>query len=171
MKLFIDGSVDPGSRVGFGAYLLCKEIDAIAGDNSEKIKIRAFKNTSSTRLELEVLIWALSEVNCHKLTIYTDSQNIIKLLLRRHKIEENDYRTNSGGLLGNHILYKTFFQMFDSMSLEFVKVKGHSPKSQRSGIESIFGLVDRASRRALRGHRQAHNLQSVRVGSPSNASK
>lgn len=159
MNLFIDGSVDPKSRVGFGAYLLNEEIDSIVDDSSESIKIRAFNNTSSTRLELEVLIWALGEVIYNELSIYTDSQNIIKLLQRRDKIEENDYGTNSGVLLGNHLLYKTFFQRFDSMSLEFFKVRGHSPKSQRSGIESIFGLVDRASRRALREHRQ-HTISS-----------
>ena len=53
IKLFCDGSVNPKTKIGFGAYFIYDE-------NLEKqnIKIKKFVDTSSTKLELEVLLWA-----------------------------------------------------------------------------------------------------------------
>ena len=101
MKLFIDGSVDPKLRIGYGAYLLIKDLENSTDDNSEEVRIRAFEDTSSTKLELEVLLWAVDEINGDGVTVYTDCQNIIKLLDRRAKLEKSGYRNKQGEIIKN----------------------------------------------------------------------
>ncbi len=57
----------------------------------DTIKTKKFENTSSTKLELETLLWALSEINLDncKIIIYTDCQNIIGLKERRAGLVKN----------------------------------------------------------------------------------
>ncbi len=44
--LFTDGSVNPQSRVGFGAYLFLEKKEFCCGELENKIKIKKFDNTS-----------------------------------------------------------------------------------------------------------------------------
>ncbi len=150
--LFTDGSVNPQSEVGFGAYLLLENIESFCTELEEKIKIKKFNNTSSTKLELETLLWALDEVNLKnfKIVVYTDCQNIIGLGDRRDRFEKNNYITGKGKLIKNHDLYKEFFKKIDSLDCEFIKVKGHKKASVKNEIDEIFTLVDKATRQALR---------------------
>jgi len=101
---------------------------------------------------LQTLLFALGEVpnNGQKITIYTDSQNIIGLPARQNRLEQNNYYSAKNKLLTNHELYKTFFQLTKQLDCEFVKVVGHAPKSTKNTIEQLFTLVDKASRKALR---------------------
>ena len=95
--LFTDGSVNPQSRMGFGAYLLLEKKEFCCGELENKIKIKKFDNTSSTKLELETLLWALNDVSLKsfKLIVYTDCQNIIGLNERRGRFEKNNYMTST----------------------------------------------------------------------------
>ena len=61
--LFTDGSVNPQSGIGFGAYLLLEDIKTSSFKAEDKIKIKKFENTSSTKLELETFLWALNDLN------------------------------------------------------------------------------------------------------------
>lgn len=154
LLLFTDGSVDSASKVGYGAYLLVaktKVLDAF-DELSSQINVQRFEQTSSTRLELQTLLWALSEVQTpeHKLTIFSDSQNIISLPGRRKRLEQYDYRSKQNRQLNNYQLYKDFFRLTDRLDCEFIKVRGHRAAQQKNFIENIFALVDRASRKALR---------------------
>ncbi len=150
--LFTDGSVNPQSKVGFGAYLLLETAKFFSVELEKRIKIKQFDNTSSTKLELETLLWALSDVNLekYKIIVYTDCQNIIGLKDRRVKFEKNNYMTSKGREINNHELYKDFFKKLDILDCEFVKVKGHKKTSIKNEIDEIFTLVDRATRKALR---------------------
>jgi len=56
--LFTDGSVNPQSKIGFGAYLFLNKLEFFSLELEKKIKIQKFVNTSSTKLELETLLWA-----------------------------------------------------------------------------------------------------------------
>jgi ribonuclease HI len=56
--LFTDGSADTINKVGVGAYLLLSSL--IDSPKQEVVKTKKFKNTSSTKLEIETLIWALT---------------------------------------------------------------------------------------------------------------
>lgn len=151
--LFTDGSVNPQSCVGFGAYLLLETLEVSSAQLEKKIKTKKFENTSSTKLELEALLWALDEVSLKnsKIVVYTDCQNIIGLPARRDGFEAKNYMTSKAKLIKNHELYKEFFKRVDILDCEFMKVKGHKKTSVKDEIDEIFTLVDRASRNALRG--------------------
>ena len=150
--LFTDGSVNPQSGIGFGAYLLLEKKEFLCTELDEKIKIRKFDNTSSTKLELETLLWALNDVSLKnfKIVVYTDCQNIIGLGGRRDRFEKNNYMTGKAVLIKNHELYKDFFKSLDILDCEFIKIKGHKKASVKNEIDEIFTLVDRATRKALR---------------------
>ena len=151
IKLFCDGSVNPQKKIGYGAYFLYTDIDTIA-KAKQKIRTKKFEDTSSTKLELEVLLWALEDIELvdKEITVYTDCQNILGLENRREKLESNKYKTSTGKILKNHILYKEFFEKIDKLNCMFIKVKGHKPSQEKDLIDDLFTLVDRGSRDMLR---------------------
>jgi ribonuclease HI len=150
--LFTDGSVNPQREEGVGAYLLIDKSEFSSSELKQKIKIKKFYNTSSTKLELETLLWALSEVDLKnfKTIVYTDCQNIIGLPARRDGFERKNYMTSKHKQIKNHKLYKAFFKMVDILDCKFIKVKGHKKTSVKDEIDEVFTLVDRATRKALR---------------------
>ena len=152
IKLFTDSSVNPQEKIGFGAYLLLDDENESLEELKEHIKIKRFENTSSTKLELQTLLWALDEIVDKNVIIevYTDCQNIIGLENRRDKLEKNHFYSSSKKLIANHELYKDFYEKLDELNLTFIKVKGHKKNSLKDEIDNIFNLVDRASRVALR---------------------
>ena len=151
--LFTDGSVDTQSKIGYGAYLSVSEHGLSLDSLRECVKVRRFEHTSSTKLELQTLLWALKDIQTleSKVTVYTDSQNIMGLPGRRERFEQNSYRSKKGRLLNNYELYQEFYRMTDQLKCRFVKVRGHQVSSQKDDIDRLFTLVDRASRNALRG--------------------
>ncbi len=150
--LFTDGSVNPQSGIGYGAYLLVDKLEYLSTELEKNILLKKFDNTSSTQLELETLLWALDNTSLKnfKIVIYTDCQNIIGLQARRERFEKNNYITSKGKQIKNHQLYREFFKRLDSLDCEFVKIKGHKRASIKNEIDEIFTLVDRATRKALR---------------------
>ena len=153
IKLFTDSSVNPQEKIGFGSFLLLNNDETKAFEDLKKdIKLKRFENTSSTKLELQTLLWALDEIVDKNIIIeiYTDCQNIIGLENRRDKLEKNHFYSTSGKLMNNHELYKKFYEKLDKLNLTFIKVKGHKKNSLKDEIDNIFNLVDRVSRNALR---------------------
>jgi ribonuclease HI len=152
LYLFTDGSVNPQSKIGYGAFLLLQDLNISLDEAKTLLKVNRFEITSSTKLELQNLLLALNEINftdC-KVTVYTDSQNIIGLPNRRERFEKNDYCSKNGKLIANHKLYQEFYQLTDTLQCEFVKVSGHKVSNHKNDIDRLFTLVDRASRNALR---------------------
>lgn len=150
IDLFTDGSVHPPSKIGYGACLIVPAPDSDPAGLKDAVQLKRFENTSSARLEIETLLWALQELKPGKITIYSDSQTIIELPDRRSRIEANQYCSAHGRPLNHADLYRTFFQLIDQFDCTFIKVKGHSRSRDKSRIEQLFTLVDRASRSALR---------------------
>ena len=152
IKIFTDSSVNPQEKIGFGAFLFLDEKNISLEEMKKNIKIKRFENTSSTKLELQTLLWSLKEIKNKDVIIevYTDCQNIIGLQNRREKLEKNNFHSSSGKLMNNHELYKDFFEKIDELNLIFIKVKGHKKNSLKDEIDTIFNLVDKASRSALR---------------------
>ena len=152
IKLFTDSSVNPQEKIGFGSFLILEEKNISFEDMKKDIKIKRFEDTSSTKLELQTFLWALDEINDKNIIIevYTDCQNIIGLPDRREKLEKNNFHSSSARLMNNHELYKEFFEKTDELNLTFIKVKGHKKNSLKDEIDTIFNLVDKASRSALR---------------------
>ncbi len=152
LMLFTDGSVNAQSNIGYGAYLAVSEPELSLDSLKKFVKVKRFEHTSSTKLELQTLLWALSDIQAeeHNLIVYTDSQNIIGLPGRRDRIEKNDYRSKRNKRLNNYELYQQFYRMLDQMNFELVKVRGHLRSNQKNEFDRLFTLVDRASRNALR---------------------
>lgn len=150
--LFTDGSVNTQSNVGCGAYVSVNEGEPLDAENHPPVHLKVFEQTSSTKLELQTLLWALEEVKglgAH-IIIHTDSQNIIGLPSRRERFEKSHFLTKKNTLIGHHLLYQAFYKMMDELECTLVKVKGHKLSGDKDEIDRYFTLVDRASREALR---------------------
>ena len=162
--LFTDGSVNTKLRVGYGAYLACSEGYGSQESLAAQIRVKRFVDTSSSKLELQTLLWALSEISTTDIILYTDSRNIVRLNSRRKKLEENDYCAKNGKRLNNHKLYKRFYEITDNLNIKLNQIRGHTASSRKSRIDKIFSLVDRASRSALRAY--SANNESAAAPSP-----
>jgi len=147
IKLFCDSSVNPQSKIGVAAFLYYDD----DFKTESKIYTKQFEDTSSTKLELQTFLWAVTELdNFDKFEVYTDCQNIFSLLNRREKLEKNNYKTSTNKEVKNQILYKEFYRVIDNNECEFVKVKGHKKSSEKDDIDKIFSKVDKFSRKELR---------------------
>ena len=153
LMLLLDGSVNNQSNIGYGAYLAVSECGLSLESLRARVKLRRFDHTSSTKLELQTLLWALRDIQKlgGKVIVYTDSQNIMGLQGRRERFEQHNYRSKKNRRLNNYVLYQEFYRMTDELNCEFVKVRGHRVSNQKDDIDRLFTLVDRASRNALRG--------------------
>ncbi len=154
--LLTDGSVNTQSNIGYGAYLAVSERGLSLDLLRTCVKVRRFEHTTSTKLELQTLLWALNDIQAlgRKVILYTDSQNILRLQGSRERFEQNDYRSNKNKRLSNYELYQEFYRMTDQLDCELVKVRGHQVSNQKDDIDRLFTLVDRASRNALREDNQ-----------------
>jgi ribonuclease HI len=156
LLLFTDGSVNTQSNIGYGAYLAVSEHGLSLDSLRNRVIVKRFEHTSSTKLELQTLLWALSDIQAlgRKVLVYTDSQNIMGLLGRRDRLEKNDYRSKKNKRINNYELYQKFYSMIDQLDCELVKARGHQVSNQKDDIDRLFTLVDRASRNALRGNKR-----------------
>lgn len=158
LHIFTDGSVHVQSKIGYGACLIVSDVAIFQESLKNNIKIKRFEQTSSTKLELQTFLWALNEIyhmynsiNANiAITAYTDSQNIISLLQRQKRLEQNDYFSKNNKRLNNYELYKEFYYLMSKINCQIIKVKGHQNTKQKTMIDNLFELVDQASRRSLR---------------------
>lgn len=150
--LFTDGSVNTRSKIGYGAYLAVFDQELSLESMQKNIKVQRFEHTSSTKLELQTLLWALSDIQNIglKVLVYTDSQNTIGLPGRRERLEKSEYRSKNNKRLNNYQLYQQFYRITDQIDVELVKVRGHKATEHKDEIDRLFTLVDRAARNALR---------------------
>jgi len=163
--LFTDVSVNPQRRLGVGACLLLplalldappEELDReeLAG----QLRCRRFTETSSTRLELQTVLWGLelfreqqTEPERGLLRLYTDSSAIVGLPGRRDRLERGGYRSGRSGVeLSNAALYRDFYAASDELGFSIVKVAGHSRAADHDSVRRLFTVVDRGARRALK---------------------
>lgn len=152
MHLFIDGSLDPKSKIGIGACLLLTSDQITQIKEHNNIHFRTFRQTTSNKLELQTLLWALKRYQdkAEEFIIYTDSQTVITLPARIERIKKNNFRSKAGRLLNNHREYLEFFKEIKSTKHSFVKIKGHQRSKDKSLIDHIFSQVDKAARKKLR---------------------
>lgn len=156
VHIFTDGSVNTKTGIGYGAYFFVFGLCLPTDFAMVSVKTKRFEHTSSTKLELETLLWALNEIQSQvaaeavDIAIYTDSQNIIGLPARRVRLERQNYVSSKGKRLKNYLLYQAFYKVISKYKCQLIKVKGHQPKIQVDNTARLFGLVDQASRRALR---------------------
>lgn len=161
IALFTDVSVNPSLRLGVGAYLAIPvsvlEASSCLIDRAEvadRIIVRRFEDTSSTKLELQTVLWAIQEqakASEGKLRIYSDSQCIACLLKRRSDLIARDFLSRlTMRPLRNASLYRAFYEFHDALGFEVIKVKGHVRAHTSDTVGRIFSLVDKKARKALR---------------------
>jgi ribonuclease HI len=150
--MFVDGSMDAQSKTGYGAFLIVSEPVLSPEMLKKNVKIKRFVNTTSSRLELQTLLWALNDITTaeSEVFIYTDSQTIIGLMQRRAGLETKNYYSAKNKRISNHDLYREFFSITDILNIKLFKVQGHQPTRHKDEIHRLFTLVDRASRNAMR---------------------
>lgn len=163
--LFTDVSLNPHLKRGVGSYLLVPasflEVSPHSIERSEvaeRLVIRRFEDTSSTKIEVQTVLWALEDYQntlktsgAGKLQVYTDSQCVAGLLKRRPGLVANGFlskKTNS--LIRNAPLYRRFYELFDELEFELIKVAGHTRSCSRDTVHSIFSFIDREVRKALK---------------------
>jgi len=162
--LFTDVSVNPQRKLGIGGYLLLpvpflerEPHDIEQCDVAARIKIQRFEETSSTRLEVQTVLWALDDVRGEltgsapgSLRIYTDSQCVAGLVRRRAALTDSDFiAKRSGRPLTNATLYHEFYAAYDQLGFQLIKVSGHSRASSHDTVHRIFSYVDREVRKEL----------------------
>ncbi|MDZ7819962.1 MAG: hypothetical protein U5K55_15725 [Aliarcobacter sp.] len=63
IKLFTDSSVNPQEKIGyFGSFFILKDENISFEEMQKDIKLKKFENTSSTKLELQTLLWSLEDI-------------------------------------------------------------------------------------------------------------
>jgi len=159
--LFIDGSVSPVHKLGVGAYIMVPSsfLEASSGiierdKITERLKVQRFEGTSSTRLELQTVLWALTENRQEpygSLTIYSDSQCVSGLLKRKSRLLAGGFLSKkTNRQLGNTSLYRAFYELHDEFGFHVVKVAGHSKSRFHNTAQRIFSFVDKEARKALK---------------------
>lgn len=150
--MFTDGSVHVQSGIGYGAFLFTSDLEDSIDTLKSNIQIKRFESTSSTKLELQIFLFALSEIDkdSEHVIVYSDSQNLFQLMDRRLRLEQNNYRSKTNRPLNNAELYRAIFSIIDNYNIQFVKVKGHKQSKEKNRVDQVFTLVDRACRSALR---------------------
>jgi len=163
--LFTDVSLNPKLKIGFGAYLVIPssflEIPPeriIRPELVGQIRVRRFEVTSSTKLEVQTLLWALEDFQKESsgsrsgtLDVYSDSQCVTGLLRRRSKLEMNGFCSKgTKRILTNGCLYRKFYEFHDTLGFEVIKVVGHSRSCSHDSIHRIFSFVDKEARKALK---------------------
>ena len=174
--LFTDASFDPRHRRGVGAYLLVPVsfLEAQPGrimraDVARRLKVRRFENTSSSRIEVQTVIWALDEIqkttlehSRMKLKIYTESQCVAGLPGRQSKLSACDFMSQkTGKSLRNADLYRAFYESHDNIGFSVIKVAGHMRASLRDTVHHIFAYVDQEARKALKRWNREPNLRNI----------
>jgi ribonuclease HI len=158
LSLFTDGSINPLSKIGYGAYLVATTPLPPCDQLTGRAVSKRFTETTSTRLEIQTLLWAIHELKDtgqlqtqrDHLTVYTDCQTIINLPTRRQRLEQNNYCSKKNIPLKNGDLYQQLFRQFDLTNLKLIKVRGHQSTKNKKHLDQIFTLVDRHARQALR---------------------
>lgn len=159
--LFTDASVNPVLKLGIGACLVLPasflDVRFPRIEKSEltgRITMRRFEATSSTKLELETVLWALGghrKRSKGRLNVYTDSQCIGGLLKRKPGLLGRDFLSRTTNLpLRNAPLYQKFYALHDALVFKVIQVDGHSKTRARDTAHLIFSIVDREARRALK---------------------
>ena len=163
--IFCDASAHPQSKIGVGAYLLLnqsyQQIESFTfiptEANVNNCKSKVFANTSSTKCELQTFLWVIDDIKDkliepYSITFCTDSQGITSLERRKAKLLKSNFNNYNGVKLHNAEFYKEFYELQEKYKFNVIKVKGHSPTSQKTTITSIFSIIDKFTRNELRGN-------------------
>lgn len=162
--LFTDVSLNPKLKLGVGAYLVVPaaflEVSPHSIERSQitdQLVIQKFEGTSSTTLEVQAVLWSLEDYRSGlkgsklwKLQVYSDSQCVAGLLRRRPGLEAKGFLSKrTSHQLKNACLYRRFYEFYDELGFEIIKVAGHTRSCSHNTVSRIFSLVDENVRKIL----------------------
>jgi len=144
IQVYTDGSCNTKLKIGAWAALILLNDKQVVLQNIEK-------DTTNNRMELQAVISAINYINenfeCNKIEIFTDSQYVTNILIRKEKLTSNDFITKKGNILNNSDLLKQLIEQIEKQDIEFIKVKAH----QKIGNGTDFNIyVDKLSRKLVR---------------------
>jgi ribonuclease HI len=138
IKIYTDGSCHSQLLIGAWAAILF-----IA---DKKIILKAVETgTTHNRMELLGVINAVDYLAEKKLTdnliqVYSDSQYVVNLLIRKQKLKQNNFITKKGTPIQNSDLVQMLIRQIETYDLEFIKVKAHQ-KNGDAGNHEVDKLV------------------------------
>jgi predicted GIY-YIG superfamily endonuclease/ribonuclease HI len=162
--LFTDVSLNPQRKCGVGAYCAVPvSFLAVPPDSidrtaiAERLVVRRVEDTSSTKLEVQTVVWALEAYTNElhrpgtgKLRVYSDSQCVAGLPGRRAGLEGRGFLSKSTHRPLLHAdLYRRFYELADELGCEVVKVAGHARSRSHDTVHRVFSWVDKEARKEL----------------------
>lgn len=152
-EIYTDGSCHTQHCVGAWA--------AVISVNKQKIVLSGIEyDTTHNRMEILAVIKSIQHIQqnftfINHLKIISDSQYVIGLADRKAKFTLSDYTTRSGKDIRNADLVKTVLMLFDSVTIELIKIKAHQ---KPNGATNYNIEADKLSRQLVRDivtHKQA----------------
>jgi ribonuclease HI len=143
IKIYTDGSCH--SQLLIGAWA------AIIFIGEEKIILKGVETqTTHNRMELQGVIKAINYIDSRnfrqeRVGVYSDSQYVVNLILRKEKLKQKQFITNRGTAVQNSDLVQLLIKQIETHDLDFIKVKAH----QKNGDE-INREVDILVRKLVR---------------------
>lgn len=123
IKIYTDGSCHTQELTGaWGAIILIGEKKVVLS-NIET-------DTTHNRMELLGVINAINYLDENKLgheniDVYSDSQYVVNLLIRKARLKQNNFITKKGTLIQNSDLVQKLIQQIETHTINFTKVKAH----------------------------------------------
>ncbi len=143
--VYTDGSCHTQKKFGAWVAIVLSEAGKIILQGSET-------NTTHQRMELLAVINAINYV-CNNtsgkivLHIFTDSQYVVRLPAREHKLSSTDFITKSGRTLQHADLIKSFYQLLKMQLVVLHKVKAHQLTGE---VNNYNEMVDQLARGIVR---------------------
>ena len=145
INIYTDGSCNHIHKIGAWAAILLIDDNEILISGHEE-------NTTHNRMELSAVIKAIEHIfreysDHEQITIYTDSQYVVNLQIRKEKLVANQFRTKRDVPIQNDDLVEKLIGYMEKYPVSFVKVKAHLKK----GVEKNYNrMADQACRKIMR---------------------
>jgi ribonuclease HI len=123
--------------------------------SDRKVSLIKIEEKNNIRAEIKSVLSAfqslISYSSSKNIVLFCDCQTIVRLPLRRAKLESLDFKSISKNIeLANTDLYREFYKFYDLYNIEIQWIKGHTSKSKLNPIENNFYFLDKAVRSKLR---------------------
>ena len=141
IHIFTDGSCHTKHKIGAWAAILLIEAEETLLHDLES-------ETTNNRMELTAVIHSVEYILNKKLVfkkiiIFSDSQYVVNLVVRKEKLKHNKFLTKKGSEIQNKGLVVRLIQLIETINLEFVKVKAHQKKSDERNFNREVDMLSR----------------------------
>jgi ribonuclease HI len=143
--IYPDGSCNSKYKIGGWAVIIFFQKNKIILKGEQL-------DTTHNRMELLGALKALEYIKANSfkfdyIKIYSDSQYLVSLFERKEKLYNSNFLTKKGVSIQNYDLVKEILIYIDLMNIEFIKVKAHQKKSDKTNFNRE---VDKLSRKIVR---------------------